>query len=242
MTQAFWKPEPKRPERDWRMWAILGPIIISVLGFAGTGSFAFAFGDIGIVPDFWQSILIVVSSGLIVWGAEANTPGTVIECFRKVFRGEANGWDYSALVVSLIGTTANLLVTFARRLPIDAPWLWWVANWGPLIAGVAVAGDYYSGLLELGFLFGSWEQRYEQWWQEQGEWNAEHGIEEPVDRTSWPLADLPAIRRIAAGLNGERVGVTVENLQDILDRERLRLPDIGETTRRRWAETLRSGG
>ena len=43
-------------------------------------------------------------------------------------------------------------------------------------------------------------------------------------------------------MNGERAGVTVENLQDYLDAERLRLPNKSTSTIDKWARVMRDGG
>lgn len=123
MTQTpFWKPEPREPWADWRMFSMLVPILVSACGFFVTGIFAFAFSDIAVIPRTTQSWMVIVGSALIVFGAELNTPFTTIEVFRKILRRESNRWDLSALIVSLVGTMANLLVTFSTRINLQNTW------------------------------------------------------------------------------------------------------------------------
>lgn len=254
MTQAFWKPrpaEPIAPEQGWIAKLLRWSLWISCAGWIVSSLFAYAFDDIKVIPDIVQSWMVIIGSGLVVTGAELNTAPMSVAVFTKVGAGNASKLDKRALAVSALGSMTSILIMFAIR-QIRFGESWWrilALNWGPLIAGITVAADYYAASAELGLLksdykkeLAAWMVQMEAWLSEEVAWNEAHGIEEPVDRTSWPLADLPAIRRIAAGLNGERAGVRVDNLQDYLDAERLRLPDIGETTRRRWAETLRSGG
>jgi len=198
-VMPFYKEEPRRPWTDWRMFGMLVPILLSALGFFVTGLFAFTFEDIQVIPGPVQSWLVILGSGLIVFGAELNTPFTTIETFRKILRKEANGWDYSALVVSLVGTLANLLVTFSARLKVAAPWTAWMLDWGPLLSGIAVACDYYGALVELGFLFGSFEIRKEAWLEERRAWLLGQGIpaalpasaEAEADVATWRTVEVP---------------------------------------------------
>ena len=171
----FWKPQPREPWSDWRMYSMLVPNLVSAVGFFVTGIFAFAFSDIAVIPAHAQSWMVIVGSALIIFGAELNTPFTTVEVFRKILRGEANGWDTSALAVSLVGTVVNLLVTFASRLSLHPAWKGVVLNWGPLLSGFAVACDYYGALVELGFLFGSYEMRMESWLVEKRQWAENEG-------------------------------------------------------------------
>jgi hypothetical protein len=221
METAFWKPKPREPWKDWRTWGMFIPLLASMLGFAFTGLFAFAFSDINVIAAGTQSWLVIVGSALIVWGAEANTPFTVIEVFRKILRQEHNAWDISALVASLTGTAINLLVTFASRQVLfgDSIWRQWSLSWGPLVAGIAVTLDYYGGMIELGFLFGSYEMRlteYEQW-----------------RRTSdWPIARLSDFEKIRAGMNGDSGQMTAEQLEAELTERQMRMPSAA--TVKRW--------
>ena len=147
------------------MYALLLPTLASAFGFVMTGVFAFAFSDIGVIPASVQSWMVIFGSALIIWGAEMNTPFVFIEAFRKVFRKEHHWLDIMALACSLVGTGANLLVAFASRMNAPA-WQTWALTWGPVVGGLAVVLDYYGAGVEVGFLFGSYEDRYDTWLKE----------------------------------------------------------------------------
>lgn len=251
MTNTFWKPQPREPWHDWRTYFIFVPIIISALGFFVTGIFAFAFSDINVIAASTQSWLVIVGSGLIVWGAEMNTPGTTVEVFRKVLRHEHNTWDISALVVSLVGTVINLLVTFASRLTLDPSWRLFVLNWGPLLAGFSVACDYYGALVETGFLFGSYELRYTQWREEKSVWESANVTSKNDNNTelaqlsdrvrelsleleslSWPRATIADYRRVKSAMNGQSANLDMQMLKREMQKEHKRLPSV--RTVERW--------
>ena len=232
------------------------PLLASMLGFAFTGLFAFAFSDLGVIAAGTQSWLVIIGSTLIVWGAEANTPFTVIEVFRKILRHEHNAWDISALVASLTGTTINVLVTFASRQTLfgDSVWRVWALSWGPLLAGIAVTLDYYGGMIELGFLFGSYEIRlteYNQWLNETGQsvtqiddkltqqldWLTQRikAVDQELDRVAdfgrqvddrwtWLTATSDQVNRATEHLNGDRANLTRQELGVILAEHKLNLP------------------
>ncbi len=229
----FWKPAPREPWHDWRTHSMLIPVLVSAVGFFVTGIFAFAFSDIGVIPGRVQSWLVIVGSALIVWGAELNTPFTTIEVFRKVLRKEANNWDISALVVSLVGTMTNLLVTFASRTRLVPTWQAVVLNWGPLLAGFAVACDYYGALVELGFLFGSFELRMETWLEEKRRYDERHGLVQPEPL---PVANIRDLRRTLARLNGNRGNLNEEQLEAELAADGYRLTDVPSTRVRHLRE------
>jgi uncharacterized membrane protein YidH (DUF202 family) len=226
---------------------MLVPIVISMFGFFVSGIFAFAFSDIGVIPETIQSWMVIVSSALIVFGAEANTPGTVIEVFRKLLRKEHNNWDISALVLSLVGTVINLLVTFASRTKLTPAWRDLLLNWGPLVSGFAVACDYYGGLLETGFLFGSFELRTEKWLGEKRAFDEANGnvVLRDVRRPelefdlSWPEATIDEVRELTSSLNGARATLTEDGLLRLLWKNERR-PKSPSTTKR-WASRARRG-
>jgi hypothetical protein len=194
--------------------------------------------------------MVILGSALIIFGAELNTPFTTIEVFRKILREEANAWDTSALVVSLVGTVVNLLVTFASRLSLNAAWKGLLLNWGPLLSGFAVACDYYGALVELGFLFGSYEMRMEGWLEEKRAWEQATQPTLPIAPAqkadlpgaqidpelgvggAWPTARIQDFDRVCDRLNGERGALNVELLEAELAKDRLQLPS--RSTVRRW--------
>lgn len=241
-AHPYWKPQPREPWSDWRMFGMLLPILISAVGFFVTGVFAFAFSDIAVIPAPAQSWMVIVGSALIIFGAELNTPFTTVEVFRKILRKEANAWDTSALAVSLVGTVVNLLVTFASRLTLEPMWKNVLLNWGPLLSGFAVACDYYGALVELGFLFGSYEMRMEDWLRGRVEWNEAHGYVEPtppvVVNPEWRAARMPDFKRVLGRLNGSGPLLNAEQLESELASDQLRMPSASTVSR--WLELAQS--
>ena len=199
----FWKPEPKEPIQDFGMWSLLAPIVISALGFFVVGVFAFSFDAIEIIPQVWRDGFTIVGSAMVVFGAELNTPGTFVAVFKKWQKDKsANVFDWSAVVLSGIGTCANLLVVFAiaimssDKFANNVPWLGWVLDWGPMIAAFAVACDYYGSLIELGFLFGAFELRKEKWLEEKQTFELE------IETQSQPQNDT-----VFSELNNQMLGL-----------------------------------
>lgn len=248
METKFWKPEPREPWSDWRMYGILVPILISASGFFVTGIFAFAFSDLAVIPAATQSWLVIFGSALIIFGAELNTPFTIVEVYRKILRKEANGWDISALISSCAGTMINLLVTFASRLSLDPAWKMILLNWGPLLSGMAVACDYYGSLVELGFLFGSFEIRMETWLEERRVWQTENKIvtfpsapepDELVFDKSWPKADPDEFMEWAVKQNGARASLTPDDVTKWAHARQVQDPSL--STRKRWVKAARKG-
>lgn len=245
MTQHFWKPEPIRPtepERTWIARTLRASLWVSFAGAAIYGLFAFAFDDIKIISPFVQSVMVIVGSALIVTGAELNTPPTVVAVCSKIGAGTASKLDIRALLVSLIGNGASMLIALSIRQTrfADSWWRHGMLAWGPLVAGLAVTGDYYAAASELGLLkadylreMKTWLAEKETWLREEAEWNAAHGVQEPVDRSQWAPATIDHIRELAQRMNGQRAGVTPDNLQAHLDAKRLRV-DAAPSTVRRW--------
>ena len=245
MTQAFWKPrpiEPTPPDRGWIVRLLQWSMVACGLGWAVYGLFAFAFDDIGIISNAWQSILVIVGSALIVIGAEMNTAPTGVAVFHKVGQGKATRIDYAAFTASLVGSIMSALITFSIRQTLlgGSAWRQVALSWGPLVAGLAVALDYYAAVVELGLLksdyerdLATWADKMETWYAEEVAWNEEHGITLPVDRSQWRAAKIDDIRALAQSLNGQRGSVTTDNLQEHLDVRRVRL-DAADSTIRRW--------
>lgn len=255
MTQKFWRPQPVQPtapEQDWISRLLKLSIWVSCAGWIVYSLFAFSFDDIKIIPSLWQSILVIAGSVLIVTGAELNTGPMAVAVFGKVGAGTASKLDVRALIVSAIGSMVSVLITFSIRQTRFAE-SWWrvlALNWGPLIAGITVAADYYAASAELGLLKSDyekamdvWSAKMETWYKEQLEWNEAHGIVEPLDRSDWPAATIHHIRTIAPHLNGERPKVRPDAvyLQSLLDGEygvKARVDVRSDTTLRNWADIL----
>jgi hypothetical protein len=177
----FWKPAPKRPKDDPFMWFILIPCLISALGWFVQGAFSFSFGDIKVIPDVIQSWLVVAGSTLIIFGAEINTPFVFVLAFSKIVdtTGENHKtWDATALIASLLGTSINMMVNFSLRnraffvdMPLGKFWINAMLAFGPILAGIAIALDYYGACVELSRIYTSFKARYEQWLEEKLVWD-----------------------------------------------------------------------
>ena len=243
--QAFWKPkpiQPTAPEQGWIAKLLRWSIWISCAGWIVYSLFAFAFDDINIIPAAVQSALVLFGSGFIVAGAELNTGPMCVAVFGKIGSGNASKLDKRALVVSAIGSMVSILITFSIRQTrfADSWWRHFALSWGPLIAGITVAADYYAASAELGLLksdydkaMETWLERMEQWLAEAVAWNEAHGIQEPVDRSQWRTATVNDFRVLVTSLNGDRATLTPDNLQHFFDAMQLRL-DASDSTVRRW--------
>ena len=242
MTQAFYKQAPRQPWEDWRTYSMLLPIVSSAIGAALFMALGFAFAEIEAIPSHWRTPQVLAAAYTVAFGAAFGTIGSGIEIFRKVYTGQARVWDWVSLSISGLTTVGGFVMGFAALMGATSEWSRLTLVYGCIVVGTLAALDSLGDMIELGGLFGSFEQRYEQWEREYAEWREAHGITLPVDRSQWREAALSDIRRISAGMNGERYGVTVDNLQDVLDAERLRLPELADTTRRRWVAELRDGG
>jgi hypothetical protein len=241
MTQAFWKPQPKLPNKDWIAPVLKASLFVSALGWIVYGVFALAFDDIAVIPAPVQSWLVIAGSALIVAGAEMNTAPTVVAVARKWGSKEGQRLDAIAFAVSLIGSvTAGLIAFSIRQTRLgDSAWRILALNWGPLVAGVAIAADFYAASIELGLLRADFEREMEQWLDEKRTWESEHGRPRPprpVFDPSWPVARLPDWKRITAGMNGN-APTTADGLVVALYENELNLPS--ESTGKRWLKMTR---
>jgi hypothetical protein len=238
----FWKPQPRPPFQDWRTYSLLVPMAFSVIGAAVFSVFTFAFDSIDILSPVVQDAMIVFAAVCVAFGAEVGTPGAVIEVFRKIRRHEHNSWDFVALAVSLLATLVAIAIAFARRIGGDASWTEFVIEWGPAVVVGFVALDTYGGYIELGALFGSYEQRMEQWLAERDAY--EHrtvATAEPSVAIGTPqIAKVTDWRAIVAGLNGQRSTLTEQRAVELIRAAGLVEPS--GTTLRRWLSESSNGG
>jgi len=237
----FWKPKPLPPWRDWRTYSLLVPVVASTVGFFVFSIFTYAFDDIAIVPAKLQSAFVILAAICVAFGAEVGTPFTVLEVYRKALKGQANRWDWAAIVVSLSATLTAVLVAFAARIVRGTEWAAIFLEWGPLVVGLVVAADAYGGAIETGFLFADWENRMERWLEESAESAMRDGDNLPaqvaqlrasVARLSWPVARLSDWRRILSGLNGQAASIDYAMAEQLLAKAKLRAPS--ERTLDRW--------
>ncbi|NIN95483.1 MAG: hypothetical protein GTO49_11000, partial [Anaerolineae bacterium] len=86
-----------------------------------------------------------------------------IEIFRKVHKEQAQVWDWISLGISTAATVAGFAMGFAALLGATANWSAVAQVYGSLVVGTLAALDGLGDMIELGGLFGSYEERKEQW-------------------------------------------------------------------------------
>ena len=245
-AQSFPNLEPIKPNDDWIAPLLLVSLAVSTLGWIVYGVFALAFDDINAIPAEVQSVLVIIGSALIVAGAEMNTAPTVVAVFRKLGAGKAQNLDKWALVASLVGSIVSALIAFSIRQTRLGE-IWWRAlalSWGPLVAGIAIAADYYAAAAELGLMRSDYDREIRQWLTERAEWNETHGYVEPlppvVVSDGARVATMPDFGRVPNRLNGERATLDAERLERELAVDGLRLPSA--STVQRWLVKAHSEG
>ena len=179
-TRPYWKPEPKL--WDWGFWSLLIPGALWVCGVIVYGAQAMAAQD-------WTWAGQNFGSALMVVGGESGTLFTVMEVYRKSKSGDANGWDWSGIVVSLLSTLGVLLVIFTRQTPLTAAWIEPVRKWGPLVLLLGSALDFYANVIELGYYRASFEQRWEKW--NQSRWEHTQRERRKVQELDEPARESP---------------------------------------------------
>ena len=261
-SSAFWKPEPREPWRDWRTYSMLIPILSSALGACLFLALGFSFTEIATIPQRIRTGLVIVASFTVAFGSTFGSVGSGIEIFRKVHTGQVQGWDWVSLGISTATTIAGFGMGFAALLGATAQWSQVAVIYGSLVVGTLAALDSSGDMIELGGLFGSYEDRYEQWLAEREQWRAENGQEVVGDsdylntelehlmqqvgglveeisylqnRFAWPIASKADVDRVLAGLNGRAALVDRQELALILAEEHLNLPaTTGDSTVKRW--------
>ena len=237
-AQSFPKLEPIKPDADWIAPLLKLSLFVSTLGWIVYGVFALAFDDIAVIPARVQSVLVIVGSALIVAGAEMNTAPTVVAVARKWGAGKGQTLDGVAFAASLVGSITAALIAFSiRQVRLgDSNWRVLALDVGPLVVGIVIACDFYAAAVELGLLRSDYDREIEQWIAERAEWNESHGYVEPVVLRPATIEDA---RRVVGQMNGERAGLTTEQLADALRVSGLEFPS--ETTGGRWARMARRG-
>jgi hypothetical protein len=133
-------------------------------------------------------------------------------------------------VATLLGGTTN--------------WSQQAVIWGSAAVCGFAALDAAGDMIELGGLFGSYEERVEQWRAEREAWRVSTGqsvtangqeivtklsqletaISQLNHRWAWPTATAADVNRATAHLNGDRANLTREELGVILAEHQLNLP------------------
>jgi len=182
MTETFWKPEPRPPFEDWRTYSMLIPVLSSALGACLFLALGFSFTEIAEIPQRIRTGLVIVASFTVAFGSTFGSVGSGIEIFRKVHTAQAGRWDWVSLVISTCTTIAGFGMGFAALLGATAQWSAVAVIYGSLVVGTLAALDSSGDMIELGGLFGSFEDRKEQWLIEREQWRRENGQAVVTDR------------------------------------------------------------
>jgi len=251
MQETFWKPEPREPWRDWRTYSMLGPIVSGALGACIFFALGLAFAEIvNIRADVRKPMILAASFGVAI-GSTVGSIGSGIEVFRKAYKKQATGWDWTSLSISTVTTIVGMVLGVATLLGGTTDWSKAVVIWGSAVVCGFAALDAAGDMIELGGLFGSYEDRVELWRAEREDWRREngqdltgesaklteqiadltenlHNLTEKVDdltrRRTWLTATASDVTRLTAHLNGKRADLTREELDLILAEHKLNLP------------------
>jgi hypothetical protein len=242
--EGFWKPEPREPWHDWRTYSMLGPIAAGALGACIFFALGLAFAEIVNIRAEVRKPLIFVASFGVAIGATFGSIGSGIEVFRKSHKGEAKSWDWVSLGISTVTTIVGMIIGVATLLGGTTNWSQQAVIWGSAAVCGFAALDAAGDMIELGGLFGSYEERVEQWRAEREAWRVSTGqsvtangqeivtklsqletaISQLNHRWAWPTATAADVNRATAHLNGDRANLTREELGVILAEHQLNLP------------------
>lgn len=161
--EDFHIPEPRKPWRDPRAWGLVMPAIMGVIGLAAFAIVAYSFKELGVLSDVFRTNTVLVGAIALAIGGEVGTLFTNIEIFRKVVQGQANLWDWTAFVTSILATTLSFLVAAAALLGADVVWSDFVKTWLRIVLIMIASLDQYAGQMELGLYLGTYDQRYQEW-------------------------------------------------------------------------------
>ena len=260
----FWKPEPRQPWRDWRTYSMLMPIVAGAVGACIFFALGLAFAEIvNIRPEVRRPMILMASFGVAI-GSTVGSIGSGIEVFRKSYKDQVRGWDWVSLSISTLTTIAGMIIGVATLLGGTTDWSKEAVIWGSAVVCGLSALDAAGDMIELGGLFGSWEERYESWLEEREAWRRANGQEvtdnsqdlikeiqtlqaklgavtehimEVEARWTWPTATLADFKAILAGMNGSSSTLDREILAMKLAQDKLNPPS--SSTVERWLKMAR---
>jgi len=242
--EKFWKPEPKAPFKDWRTYSMLLPITSGALGACIFFALGLAFAEIaGIRPEVRKPLILMAAFGVAI-GSTFGSIGSGIEVFRKSHKGQATAWDWVSLSISIVTTIAGMIIGVATLLGGTTNWSQEAVIWGSAVVCGLAALDASGDMIELGGLFGSYEDRVEQWREEREEWRVSTGqslvqpdldlvgkladleskLDQLEERGTWLTANADQVARYTAHLNGDRANLTRQELGLILAKHQLNVP------------------
>ena len=80
---GFWRPKPRAPWKDWRMYSMLLPILSGALGACIFMAFGFSFTEMKIIPATIRTPMVVVAAFAVAFGSTFGSIGSGVEIFRK---------------------------------------------------------------------------------------------------------------------------------------------------------------
>jgi hypothetical protein len=236
---------------------MLIPILSGACGACLFMALGFAFAEVINIPASTRTPLVLVASFTVAFGATFGSVGSGIEIFRKSYKGAAKTWDWISLVISTCTTVAGFAMGFAALLGATATWSAIAVIYGSLVVGTLAALDSSGDMIELGGLFGSFEDRYERWLAEREEWREANGqtvvgdserlekeiaqlvrkVAELDQRWTWPVANKGQFEAIVAGMNGERASLDRKSALLLLAENQLAPPSA--STLARWIKVAK---
>jgi len=166
--ETFWKPKPREPWRDWRTYSMFVPILSGAAGSCIFFALGLKFSQMDTLAQ--NSGLVTFASFAVAFGSTFGSVGSGIEVFRKRYTGEAKNWDWAGLAISTVTTVVGFALGIASLLGATGWWSEYARVYGIVIAGTLAALDSGGDMIELGGLFGSYDQRMERWLEEQEAW------------------------------------------------------------------------
>jgi len=206
---------------------MLIPIAGGALGACIFFALGLAFAEIvNIRPEIRKPLIFVASFGVAI-GATFGSIGSGIEVFRKSYKGQAKSWDWISLSISTLTTIVGMIIGVATLLGGTTDWSKEAVIWGSAAVCGFAALDAAGDMIELGGLFGSFEDRKEAWLIEHEQWRREN--EPGAEQLTWPVAKVSDYEQICAD-NGAHM--TEDDLKVKLNERGLRMPS--RATVRRW--------
>ena len=264
--EQFWKPKPREPWSDWRTYSMLLPIVGGALGACIFFALGLAFAEIvNIRAEVRKPMILIAAFGVAI-GSTFGSVGSGIEIFRKAHKGQAKVWDWISLTISIVTTIVGMVIGVATLLGGTTNWSREAVIWGSALVCGFAALDASGDMIELGGLFGSWEERTERWRLDREEWRRANGlaavqngpdltsqldklteqvgnltgdIGQLVDRWSWPTAQKADFEFVLAGMNGSAADLTRERLALELAKSQLNLPSTATVDR--WLGMVKEG-
>lgn len=164
VRMGYLHPRPKF--MGIRALSLLIPSIAAAIGFFAFAVLSFSFTELTTLPEDFRKYLVLVGSFALAFGGEIGTLTATVEIFRKRETKTTSLWDWIALVVSGIASTASFILAFATLLGVKATWSETVQIYGPIVLGILAMLDAYGGFVEFGEYLGSFDNRLEDWRKE----------------------------------------------------------------------------